>query len=116
MIAAGLWAALLVLAHGVGGERTNLRRLAGTTVPDGDKIELRIGWHLFTWHLLLAAVVLLSGRGHLITVSQFLAASFLGSGVLFFALAARSGLGALVRHPQWVALLLLGSLIAWGAR
>lgn len=110
---AGGLAALLALAHGLGGELTSVRALARDRVQDGDRLELRAVWHLYTWQLALFAGVLLSVAGGVPErelLRWLVAGSFLGGAVLIVVFAATRGLAGVLRHPQWVALALVGAL------
>jgi hypothetical protein len=119
LLAGAILAVLLTLAHAIGGHVTNLRRLAGGSLAEGEKLELHVVWHLYSWQLALSALALLAVLGGAVPVSRpllvFIALTFGGGGVLFMVLTARRGVGELVRHPQWAFLTLLGALAWWGA-
>lgn len=114
MLAAGVLAAVLAIAHGVGGELTNVRALLRDRTTDGDKLELRATWHLYTWQLALSAAALVAWWGGLADggalLRWLLVGSFVGSAAVMFGFAVRGGLGVLVRHPQWLLLLAVGVL------
>lgn len=117
LLGAGLLAGLLALAHGIGGEFTSLRAVAKDRPTDGDKLEIRATWHLYTWQLVLSAAVLVAlccrAVSEGVLLRWFLVASFVGSGVVILSFAARRGPRGPFRHAQWLPVVAVGALAYW---
>ena len=117
---AAVLAALLALAHGVGGELTSVRALRRERTSEGDKLELRATWHLYTWQLSLSAAALLAMSAGLApdrdVLRWLVVASFVGSGAVILVFAATRGVRTVVRYPQWVLLSAVGVLAWWATR
>ncbi|MBI4508005.1 MAG: hypothetical protein HY698_00115 [Deltaproteobacteria bacterium] len=120
LLIAGILAALAAAGHGVGGELTNMRKVRFSgTIPDGERLEIRATWHLFTLHLVFSAVVLL-GVGFRILPRQahaivpFLGAYFVACGAVFLLVLLARGPRWIIRHPQWVLLVTIGGLALLG--
>jgi hypothetical protein len=118
LLVGGILALVLTLAHGIGGEVTNLRSLTRGDPGTGERLELYVVWHLYTWQLALSAIALFAVLGKIVPASPllhaFIALTFTGGAIVFFALVARHGIRALLEHPQWVFLAVLGALAWWG--
>jgi hypothetical protein len=119
LIAAGVLAVVLSIAHSVLGERYILRRLfRRDDLPKlfgGDeftKQTLRFAWHLTSvaWCGLGGVLFFLDGSpGSSVGVTRVVATTFGISGVVAL-------IGSRGRHPSWIVFLLIAVLSWWGAR
>ena len=117
---AGLFCALGVFAHGIGGEYT-LRRIptdAFPQIPNGGshiaKQEVRMSWHGVTVIFILSAIVLLVMAltdiiadtrtiAHIITITFV----FFAIDIMIVPLIATRHLSTIVKIPQWILCLII---------
>jgi hypothetical protein len=119
LIAAGVLAVVLSLAHSVLGERYILRRLfRREDLPklfggvELTKQTLRFAWHITSvaWCGLGGVLFFLDGEPQPSAgVAEVVATTFGISGVVAF-------FGSRGRHPSWIVFLLIAVLSWWGAR
>lgn len=117
LIAAGVLAVLLAIAHSLLGERYVLRRLFRRDLPklfggvEFTKQTLRFAWHLTSvaWCGLGGVLLLLDGSPQpSVGVVHVVAATFGVSGAVALA-------GSRGRHPSWLVFFLIAALGWWGA-
>ncbi|MFF3017316.1 hypothetical protein [Streptomyces sp. NPDC057939] len=121
LLAAGITAFGVAVAHVVGGHRDVVRPLLTCGLADEPKRVLHAVWHMVSVDLLLSAAVLIhlalaDGTSATGAMAWFVAAHFVAYAIAFLVVTLSVGwTKPLLRLPQWMLLLPVAVLAAAGA-